>query len=179
MDDPLIQPPADSGHSAASEPEYFSVSPLKLIIMYICTLGIYKIYWFYRQWSCVKRHERSEIAPIWRAVFSLIFAYSLFERIRASGRRCNTESSFVSGLLVFGLWILAICARLPAPFWIVTFFSVVLLVPVQFVIDDINDVVNPQHDPNQTFTKSDIVVMVIGGSLLLLAVIGAFLLPRA
>ena len=64
---------------------YLAVSLLKLAVLSICTLTLYELYWFYRQWRSVKAGEGGGISPFWRAFFAVIFCYALFRRVRESG----------------------------------------------------------------------------------------------
>lgn len=61
--------------------EYFAVSPKRLILLSVATSGIYKFYWFYKNWKIIKETEKQDIRPFWRAWFSLFYCYSLFKKI--------------------------------------------------------------------------------------------------
>lgn len=61
---PVSTPPLPQG-----QPVLFPVSPLKLVVMSTVTLGIYEIYWFYKNWKLVKQQTDRDIMPFWRAFF--------------------------------------------------------------------------------------------------------------
>ena len=44
--------------------EYFSVSPIKLVIMSIISLGLYDFYWFYRNWQKIFAQEKNEATKV-------------------------------------------------------------------------------------------------------------------
>jgi hypothetical protein len=46
-----------------AEPPFFVVSTRKLVIMCLCTMGLYELYWFYSQWRRIKNRERTDISP--------------------------------------------------------------------------------------------------------------------
>jgi hypothetical protein len=53
MSEPQDQSLTIAGEMApafVSPPMYFPVSRLKLAVMSTCTLGIYELYWFYKNW---------------------------------------------------------------------------------------------------------------------------------
>jgi hypothetical protein len=72
-------------HSQQTPPvycPYYAVPGDKFVIMAICSLGTYLIYWGYRNWACVKYHEGTRIKPLWRGYFSMFFTGALAVRIR-------------------------------------------------------------------------------------------------
>jgi len=177
VDDQPSQTPATT-EGTTSNPKFFAVSPTKLIVMSICTLGMYQLYWFYRNWCHVKRNEESEIQPILRAIFGMFFCYPLFKRIRDWARSHGIKKTFAAGPLTVGWIVLSLFSRLPAPFWLLGFFSMLFLIPAQKTANEINAITSPQHNPNRVFTKSDLAVVVIGGLVFMLAVIATFFPPR-
>jgi hypothetical protein len=62
---------------------YFRVPMVYLTALCLLTLGIYQIYWFYKNWAAVKKAKGIRgIYPFWRALFAALFCWSLFKRIR-------------------------------------------------------------------------------------------------
>lgn len=41
-------------HLSSSESYFFTASTLKLVLMSVCTLGLYELYWFYKNWVLIK-----------------------------------------------------------------------------------------------------------------------------
>ena len=41
----------------SNTPLYFPVSNTKLVLLSVCTLGLYEFYWFYKNWALVKERE--------------------------------------------------------------------------------------------------------------------------
>jgi hypothetical protein len=157
---------------------YFAVSPLKLVVMSTCTFGLYEIYWFYRQWGAVRSREKSDISPFLRAFFGFLFCYSLFKRIQVSGESHNVSRSIAPGLLAGGWVLFTVLARLPDPYRLGTYLAVLFLVPVQMAANEINLATNPMHDRNSTFSKWNLVGIVVGGLLFALMLVGTFLPPK-
>ena len=59
--------PVGPPRTPQGQPAFFAVSPLKLIVMSTATLGIYELYWFYKNWKLIKQRTESNIMPFWRA----------------------------------------------------------------------------------------------------------------
>ena len=156
-------------------PTYFAVSPLKLLVMSTCTLGLYEIYWYYKHWCSVKEREKSDISPLGRAFFAFIFCYSLFKRIQATGQSHNIPRTIAPGPLAAGFILLSVLYKLPDPYWLLSFFAVLFLVPVQMAANEINLATSPKHDRNSTLSKWNLVAVVIGGLCFALALVATFL----
>jgi len=70
---------------AQAEPPFFAVSTTKLLVMSMCTLTFYQLYWFYQNWARLKVRNRSNILPALRALFGVLFCYQCFAEIRRLG----------------------------------------------------------------------------------------------
>jgi hypothetical protein len=69
---------------ARDQPSCFPVSLMKLTVMSIVTLGLYELYWFYKNWTLIKERGKLEIAPFWRAFFAYFFCYQCFSPLQAN-----------------------------------------------------------------------------------------------
>lgn len=156
------------------EPAFFAVSPLKLAVMAIATFGLYEVYWFYKNWKIIKGRAKSSIMPFWRAIFGVIWCYPCFREIGnvAESRGLSLPSS--PGLLAVAWIILTLMWRLPDPYWLICFLTPIILIPIQNTINRLNTLVAPNHNPNSRFTVWNIVGVVVGGTLFVFAIIGAF-----
>lgn len=63
--------------------KFYIVSLRKFLILFIGTFGLYSVYWFYKQWSEYKKSTDEDMWPIMRAIFSIFFIHSLFNRFEA------------------------------------------------------------------------------------------------
>jgi predicted Zn finger-like uncharacterized protein len=152
---------------------FFSVSKPKLILMSLCTLGLYQIYWYYKNWSILKHGTGQNIRPFWRAIFAVFFCYSLFKSVKQSAHSLGIPCQMSPGLLACVYIVLSATWRLPDPLWLIGLLAFVPLVSVQGVINEVNLKGTHRHEPNDRFTWGNIVIILIGGLLLLLSVIGA------
>ncbi|MGE3725882.1 MAG: hypothetical protein AB7I41_10040 [Candidatus Sericytochromatia bacterium] len=153
---------------------YFSVSPLKLVIMSICTGGLYDLYWIYKNWERVKQREGIDIKPFWRGVFGILFGYKLLRKIQVSANNNQINKTYSSFLLSV-IWMLMILpVKIPDPYSIIIYFSALPLVPVQIVINQLNETLDPNHKKNNHFTLLNMLAIIVGGSLFLSDVMGLF-----
>jgi hypothetical protein len=156
-------------------PLYFSVSQTKLILMSIFTLGIYEIYWFYKNWNHIKIRTRQKIRPFWRAIFSVFYCYALFKEVQESTDSHRGSQHINPGWLAVGYVLLSITYKLPDPFWAVSMLAFLPLIPVQGAINRINATVAPKSARNSHFSGANILVMIIGSLFLALATVGTII----
>ena len=130
----LVGPPP----TPQGQPAFFAVSPLKLIVMSTATLGIYELYWFYKNWKLIKQRTESNIMPFWRAFFGVIFCYSCFREVKEVATSRGISFPWSPGLLAAGWILLTLTWRLPDPYWFVCCLSPLVLVPVQNVVSRLN-----------------------------------------
>lgn len=172
--------PVQSGAIAAPpiEPPFFATSLLKLGVMSLFTLGLYELYWFYKNWQLIKRREKLDVMPFWRAFFAVFFCYSCFSHVRRYEHPAVAAGSLAAGPLAAGWIVLNVSWRLPDPYWLITFFAFLPMLPVQHRINEINNAVAPGHDPNARFTWLNWTGVAIGGVILALNMIGFLYFPE-
>jgi hypothetical protein len=79
--------------------EYFPVSEGKLMTLYILSFGFYGVYWFYKNWKLQQPKMDKKIFPLMRAIFSIFFTHSLFNRINRSADNLEKKHKFNANLL--------------------------------------------------------------------------------
>lgn len=160
--------------AAACEPPFFAVSLFKLAIMSVCTAGLYEVYWYYRQWKRIKDREGSHILPAWRAAFAFFFCYQCFAKIRDYGQGAGLPMRWPTGLLAAGWIVTTMLWRLPDPFWWASSLAVLFILPAQAEANRVNAHACPGHATNARLSAWNWLVVVLGGSFTLLALIGTF-----
>lgn len=160
------------------EPPYFPVSTTKLVVMTLCTFGLYEVYWFYKNWSLIKKRDSLEIMPFWRGVFSVFFCHGCFKDISAGEEKAGLQKSFNYDAMAIGWILLTVLWRLPDPYWLVTNLAVLFLIPVQTAANEINRTVSPNHELNSSYGGWNIFGIVVGGIMFALSLVGAFM-PEA
>jgi hypothetical protein len=155
-----------------ARPAYFAVSTTKFVVMSMCTLSFYMIYWFYSHWRIIKDREGSDIFPVMRAIFAVFFVYSLFTNIRDDADRLGVKSVANVGAAAIGWVLITLIGNYSDFFFYVSFFSVFFAVPIQACANRINQHVSPDHDPNSQFTGWNILWIVVGVLLAALSIVG-------
>lgn len=100
----------DTTADSLSEPMFYVVSPKKFTILFLTTLGMYSMYWFYKNWNLYRAHTTEKIWPVPRAVFSIFFIHSLFRHIHTqivSTQRSIKFNPQSSATLLVGLIIIS------------------------------------------------------------------------
>jgi hypothetical protein len=161
----------------AELPPFFAVSLWKLAVMSVCTLGLYELYWFYRNWQRVRVRSRKNFSPAVRVFFALVFCYPCFRRIRRYGVAMGLHRGPPIIPLALAWMIVKIIGLLPAPLPWISLSGFVFLLPVQAYANRINSEKVPTHDGNARLTKANWAWVLVGGCFLLLALIGTLLLP--
>lgn len=136
----------------AAGPPFFPVSQRKLLVMSLLTLSLYEFYWFYRHWQIEKQREHPQIMPVWRSLLVYFFCYPLFKRIAERGARQGLPA-LPAGWLAVGWIITSLMGELPPPYLFAVFFTGFFLLPVQRVANAVNTRESPAHDPNDRFTR--------------------------
>ena len=125
---------------------FFSVSTTKLVVMALCTFGLYQIYWLYQNWRIVKYREHRNISPPWHSVLGVFFLYPVFRRIQNQASRLGFKT--VPVRFLFLIWVLVSLLNYSASRFLTlaSFGSVFALVPVQRLANSINQLASP-HVP--------------------------------
>ncbi len=90
---------AEEDISPGNTVEFFPVSEGKLLTLYILSFGLYGIYWFYKNWKLQQSKIDKKIYPVLRAVFSIFFTHSLFNRINNSAGNLPQKHRFNANVL--------------------------------------------------------------------------------
>lgn len=166
---------ADVQPVRTQQPPFFAVSLPKLAVLSLCTLGLYELYWFYKNWQIIRDREQSNIAPALRAFFAVIFCYACLARIRDHGEELGVKPSLAAGAYAMGWILTTVLWKLPDPYWLISMAAVAFLLPVQAYANRVNAAAAPGHDCNSRFTASSWITTVVGGAFLFLAVVGTFM----
>jgi hypothetical protein len=165
--------------------EYFVVADMKLIILSLCTLGLYVIYWMYKNWEAIALQGKEKITPWVYTLFGMFTCYGLFNRIllnaEAKGyvKKCSAGSL---ATLFISLNLLARVSKeipvhlLSSTVTIITLFSFVPILLIQDAIRFNNSKVNPESKQQTKFSVFEIILSVVGGVFLILVVVGCFIL---
>src|SRR4029079_749431 len=107
-----------------------------------------------------------------RAFFSHVWSYYLFVRVFHSAGAGVRTPRLLAGALALSFVLLMYSWRLPSAFWLLSFLSVMALLPVQRVANRLALQRSPGVDPNTRWTTLTWVAIVVSGLLWLLGAIG-------
>lgn len=175
--EPQPIPQRASATKTATEYPLFSVSTQKFIVLSICTFSIYELYWCYQNWVKLQSKSTKDMRPFWRAFFAPLWNFRLFGIIRDMAASKNVAVSWSAGVLGTLYLVLSLLWRLPDPWWWISLASLLALVPVQQTAQRINRlyVAEGERLENDTYSKTNIVTIVLGSLLVILAVVGTFI----
>lgn len=168
-----IHPGKDIHQNIPPYPYVISIN--KLLVMSIATLGLYEIYWFYKHFKSFKMEREWKITPWARALFAGFMSYSLFkEVVKAVKDVDKTRGNLNAGGLAIVYFILVSLWRLQEPYWWLSIFSVLPLIPVQNAINFYWKNKYGSKIAQSGFGTGNYIWSIIGGIILLLALNGTF-----
>lgn len=129
-------------------PQFLTISLSRLIFLSIITGGLYKLYWFYKNWEAISDSgKRLFPGPFFRSVFAPFFAYGLFKRIYDDSSDNGYKGYYSPGWLTVLYWMLILTNTILSTRYgikypienfslrIMYISSVVALIPVQKAIN--------------------------------------------
>lgn len=163
--------------------EFYVVSLKKFSILFFSTIGIYSIYWFYKNWSILKGRYNLNIWPAPRALFSIFFAHALFGKIARELKNKTDRDwhgSALATLYVVSSVLSTVLDRVSSkgvgsP--ITDLLSLLILIPIWGSLYSAQKQVNlacgdEQGESNTQLTGQNIVFMLLGAVLWLLILLG-------
>ena len=163
------------GAPPTAVPPYFPVATHKFVALSLCTLGLYQVFWFYQNWQRVHRRTGEVLSPFWRAFFAALWGFALFRRVAKhdmlEGGRPAWSASLL-GALFLGL---TVAWKLPDPWWLISLLSFVPLLPVLRTTQRLNAQLTPTAPENGDYSIANILTLILGGTVLCLAILGTLL----
>lgn len=102
------------------------ISTSQFLLLSFGTVGIYTIWWYYKEWRFFNEKDSLDIHPAMRAIFSIFFIYSLFTRILDYAKNFEYSRNYSPGLIFIFVILFNLCSALPAPFYLVSYGWVLL-----------------------------------------------------
>ena len=153
---------------------YFSASPLKLVIMSLCTFGLYELYWSYKNWVYLKVKKELTIMPFWRAFFAPLWLYSLLKHLQDEVNDQNIPTAPHAGTFAVLYFISVALWRLPDPYWLLSYLSFIFLLPANTAILRLSEKSETIIKINNECHGWNWLAVILGGALFILAVIETF-----
>ena len=187
MTESIYAPPAaEIEVSENADGVYYVVAPGKFLLLTILTMGLYLVYWFYRQWRMVKERDESAIWPVPRGLFYIFFTHSLFsdinERLRDSGTSYEWSPGTSATLVVIVTILSNVLGRMSGenigpPFTDILSLAIVpvlayLALPAQKAANAASG--DASGSSNASFTGANWVWMILGGLIWALSLFGLY-----
>lgn len=151
------------------------LSDTQFTVLNVASFGLYGVWWMYKSWKFFKEKDGLDIMPAARAIFAIIFTFSLFEKIQNYAQANGYTSVYSSGGLFGAFFVLNLLSRLPDPYWLISLFAFACLIPpfnaLNYAIANsahYNGVEQGGYNSRQT------VVLVLGGLFWILVLVGLF-----
>ena len=109
--------------------------PWELFFLSVCTFGIYKIWWSYRQWQAVKQADKSDINPVIRSFFAPLYYLYFFEDLKKRTEQHGLKTRLAPGALALAYFLFILSSFLLKPLTFVVFLAEFILLPVQMLIN--------------------------------------------
>jgi len=190
MERNAYQPPESDliGEDTKSSYHFYVVSKKKLSILFILTLGLYAIYWFYVNWRNQRDYNGASVIPFLRAIFYIFFTHSLFEIIEKAAKVKDQSYNWASQSQATFYILLAIAGNvadrmstkdLGSPY---TDIAALLILPFMLmVLRNAQGAINfSQDDPegsiNSTMTIYNYLWIALGVLIWLILILGIFII---
>ena len=169
----------DEPPSAGSQSLFYSMGIAKYLVLSILTFGIFNVYWFYKNFSYIKSLHKDDTWPVARAIFSVIFCYSLFLSVRIEIENNKIDSKYSAGTNAVIYILASVIGNLaPGIYGFVAFLAFIPIVITNNEITKLNMHINPNYQPNTKFYWHTWLLIVFGVLIIALMLLGLFL-PEA
>jgi hypothetical protein len=155
--------------------QFFPVAPHKFIVLSVCTLNIYTLYWCYQNWCRVRERTGEQLSPFWRAFFAPVWVFSLFIRIAGQANEHRVTVNWNPTALGLGYLIMSGFGMLPDPWWLVSLACFLPFLPVVQTIQRLNEGEAATESRNAAYSGANVATVLVGGIIVLLAVVGTFM----
>lgn len=156
--------------------QFSNVQPIwKFCFLYIITFGIYQLPWAHKQWKFIKERDNLKISAWGRSWFLPFFLYSLCQKVFALAEEQGYREKPSPFQITLFYWVFIVLSYLPDPLWLIGFLS---FVPLLSILKAMNYYweQKQRHLPKRTsFTRSEIIWIVLGAIFWFLVILGMLL----
>ncbi len=147
------------------------ISVNKFIFLSFISFGLYQIWWIFKAWRFFLIKDKLNIMPAARAVFSIFFLYSLFNRIKNHAKEQEYINDFSSGWMYLAYLITTLLVYLPEPYWLISLCDIIFLIPAFKALNYAQKQIVTTIE-QEKFNTSQIILIIIGSIMWLLIFIG-------
>lgn len=147
------------------------ISVNKFIFLSFISFGLYQIWWIFKAWRFFLIKDKLNIMPAARAVFSIFFLYSLFNRIKNHAKEQGYINDFSPGWMYLAYLITTLLVYLPEPYWLISLCDIIFLIPAFKALNYAQKQIVTTIE-QEKFNTSQIILIIIGSIMWLLIFIG-------
>jgi len=154
-------------HSNGQLPKHF-------VLLTIVTLGLYQVYWFYRNWRDLRDDAGKEVSPGWRTLglmipfVNFVMVYQQLSLIRDVAAETGEEEPYGPGLVTVVIVALTFIANLTMT-WTISLLTVIPLIPVQMTLNRIWEHKQPGMPIRTEFDAQEVAILFVGAVLTTIA----------
>jgi len=172
---------------ALASERFYVVSMKKFTVLFLATLGLYGLFWFYKHWQIIKDTQERKIWPVPRAIFSIFFAHALFREFEEAASE-KTDTKWNSGAWATSYVIFNVCStvldrlstrEIGSPGTDV--LSILVLFPMWQAVYQAQKRANlacgdPEGHSNARFSGLNMLFIVLGSVLWLMVIVGMLII---
>jgi hypothetical protein len=152
----------------------FPVTPQKFLILSVCTLNLYQVYWFYQNWKRLRDGLQQSLSPFWRAFFAILWVLPFLQGVRRRAGEGGVAVPWSAGALALCYVALSLSYRLPEPWWLLALGSGLALLPVVATCQQINEAVSSPEGRNNEYSLANVITIVFGVLFLVVLLVATF-----
>jgi hypothetical protein len=165
MPEALQAPPP----TAAALPYSSGQHPVHLVLLSVLTLGVYEVYWFWRNWRDLRDKTGVDISPAWRTlglflpVVNVAMVYQQLRLVSDTAASRGLTPTYSPLLVTAAFFALAFAGNLTFA-WFVSLLNVLPLVPVQQTLNRLWQLDHPGAQLRERFAPYELAAMVAGAA---------------
>jgi hypothetical protein len=138
-----------------------------LVLLSVFTLGLYEVYWFWRNWRDLRDAVGIDTKPAWRTLGLLVpivnvaMVYQQLHLIREVATAKGVSAQYSPLALTATFFVLALAGNLTL-IWLLALLNVFALVPVQQTLNRLWEVEQPGARLRERFVGPEMAAMVAG-----------------
>jgi hypothetical protein len=146
----------------------------KFCFLSMVTFGIYTLMWYYRQFRRMKEKDNLDLSPFWRSFFAFFWIHGLFKAVESDAKFRGLHAGYNATAVTLSYIVLTLVNRAPDPFFWISLFSFVPVIPVVQTANRLHKMERTSEDI-YNFSGLEWFLAIAGSLVTVLALIGTFI----